>query len=704
MPLQRSSKIAIIVFLAVLIISAGLLRLVTTDSSASLNSASFADQLNGPLELTDNSVASALNNSSLFVLDFYYPGCGPCKFMNDTISELSNELQGQVQFGRMNARNKESSKTVKDYKISAYPTLLFFDEGGLVSRMKGNSSKSDLLAELRDLKPGLDASKVQLKPIVSTSASTSPSASTSSPSNTNSSTSSSPSSSTSPSASTYADITLAQLGANRPLQPMLIKDSDIDMAIKKYPNLVVVVTSVSCSACKFLNVTLEQLSSELKGQVAFGLIDAGKNEATKSKYNVTGYPTLLIYRDGNMVDNILGNRHKSVFVNELKRYYPNIDTSSVKVEQPASTSQGQARAPTTTTTSATQQNTGKSIPLISTGTKNPSQAMLITDATVNSAISQYPSLLVVVGFTGSCGYCKLFNVTVSELASELQGQAAFGLIDTQRNNETKTKYNITGVPTALIFKDGKLAGKVVGNKNKAIVVAKLLEIEPKLNTSKVKIVQVAATPKAPKLTPEQVCINMTKSDQPLLQAFVVSKCPFGLQMQRILADIISESKDTEEYLKVMYIGSVDAENNTIRAMHGEVEAQENLRQICIREEQPEKYWDYVRCYMREGKTAECLKSVSIDLNELDSCTNDSARGLAYAQKDFDLASEFKITGSPTMLMNNEIVKESNFATNTTNGRSPEAVKELLCCGFNKIPSFCSLKLNESRAATMFSNK
>ena len=79
------------------------------------------------------------------------------------------------------------------------------------------------------------------------------------------------------------------------------------------------------------------------------------------------------------------------------------------------------------------------------------------------------------------------------------------------------------------------------------------------------------------------------------------------------------------------------------AMHGEVEAQENLRQICIREEQTDRYWDYVRCYMKEGKTAECLESVSIDLKELDACTNDSARGLAYAQEDFDLATSFKIT-------------------------------------------------------------
>jgi len=42
---------------------------------------------------------------------------------------------------------------------------------------------------------------------------------------------------------------------------------------------------------------------------------------------------------------------------------------------------------------------------------------------------------------------------------------------------------------------------------------------------------------------------------------------------------------------------LDPVNNTIKSMHGAAEAQENLRQICIREEQSGKYWDYVRCYI-----------------------------------------------------------------------------------------------------------
>lgn len=508
---------AIIALIVISIASVTMMGCITNPSEPS-NSVSDPNQLYSPLELTDDSFASALNNSSFFVLDFYYPGCGPCKIMNNTTSQLSNELQGQIGFGRMNVREKENSQTVKKYKVSSYPTLLLFDEGVLVNRMKGNTSKSDLLAELRDLNPGLDTSKVMLQPNAA-------------------------------SASGY--IALAKLGEAKPTKPMLVTDSNIDSAVKKYPYLVIDGFTAWCEHCRPSNVTLEQLSSELQGQVAFGLIDIDKNRATKVKYNITSYPTLLIFKNGELAEKRIGTPPKSILVSELKKYYPDLNTSKVNLTQPRSAAQAQAAA-------------------------------------------------------------------------------------------------------------------------------------------------------KPKLTPEQVCINMTKSDQPLLQAFVVSKCPFGLQMQRIMADMIDQSSEMEEYLIVRYIGSVDEENNTIKAMHGDVEAQENLRQICIREEQPDKYWDYVRCYMREGKTADCLESVSVDVDELNSCTNDTSRGLVYSQEDFDLASKFKITGSPTMLMNDQIVKESDFATNTTNGRSPEAVKDLLCCGFNEEPSFCSRELNESRAATMFS--
>lgn len=737
MPVQRRSKIGIIAFLAVVVMFAALLRFIPIESSASLNSLSPPDQLNGPLELTDESLAFTLNNSSLFLLDLYYPGCGPCKFMNNTTLELSNELHGQVQFGRMNARNKENSRTVKDYKISAYPTLLFFDEGVLVNRIRGNTSKSDLLAAIKDLKPSLDTSRVK---IVQAAASSRPSSKpklTAGQACANITKSDEPLLeafvvsqcpfglqmqrimaeivSKSPQARDYLRVryigsvsndTITSMHgddeAQENLRQICIREEQPD----RYWDYVgcYMIEGKSAGCLKSSSADQGRLNACVNDS-SRGLTYAKEDFDLADKFNITGSPTLTlnnkIVSEFDFATNTTSARSPEA-IKELLCCGFNEEASFCTKQLNKAQAMTMFQVKAQASSAAKQQNAGKEIPLIKVGTKNPAQVMQITDATLDSAISQYQPMLVVVGYTDSCGYCKLFNVTISELASELQGQVAFGMIDAQKNDDSEAKYNMTAIPITLIFKDGKLSGSVIGNKNKSTIVAKLKGIEPELNTSAVKTAQAAAKPKAPRLTPEQVCVNMTKSDQPLLQAFVVSQCPFGLQMQRIMGNIIGESKDTEKYLKVMYIGSVDADNNTIKAMHGNEEAQENLRQICIREEQPEKYWNYVRCYMKEGKSAECQKSASLDVNDLNSCTNDSARGLVYAQKDFDLADKFKITGSPTMLMNDRIVKESDFATNTTNARSPEAVKQLLCCGFDKEPSFCSREMNESRMATMFS--
>lgn len=79
----------------------------------------------------------------------------------------------------------------------------------------------------------------------------------------------------------------------------------------------------------------------------------------------------------------------------------------------------------------------------------------------------------------------------------------------------------------------------------------------------------------------------------LLQtALTVSRC-------KEPSKAIAEIPELASNLSVRYIGAV--ENGKITAMHGDTEAQENLKQICIREEQKEKYWPYVSCYMQEAK-------------------------------------------------------------------------------------------------------
>ena len=99
-------------------------------------------------------------------------------------------------------------------------------------------------------------------------------------------------------------------------------------------------------------------------------------------------------------------------------------------------------------------------------------------------------------------------------------------------------------------------------------------------------------------TPPPASATLAKVDNTMLEGYVVSMCPFGLQFNRMADNAIANIPALADHVKVRYIGAVV--NGTITAMHGDKEAQENLRQICIRDEQPAKFWAYLSCFGKAG--------------------------------------------------------------------------------------------------------
>ena len=202
----------------------------------------------------------------------------------------------------------------------------------------------------------------------------------------------------------------------------------------------------------------------------------------------------------------------------------------------------------------------------------------------------------------------------------------------------------------------------------------------------------AAQQEQPKVT----CTDVKKDDTPKLTAFIVADCPFGLQMQRVMNKAIGEQPALGNVFDVKYIGAIT--EGKITSMHGDKEAQENLRQICIREEQKTRYWPYVACYMKEGKSSECLTQTGVNVGTVNACMTDAKRGNAFAQKDFDLQNKFNIGSSPTLLVNDsQIVSEFDFG-----GRTADALKQVVCCGSSTQGSYCSKALSTDQVATAFS--
>ena len=281
---------------------------------------------------------------------------------------------------------------------------------------------------------------------------------------------------------------------------------------------------------------------------------------------------------------------------------------------------------------------------------------------------------------------ELKTKTIPAIVTQLAGSGS--VVNSVNNLESKSgvysfdlDLTIGGQPqkfTSYMTKDGKIffaGGTILADLNKTEAAAG------------------GTAEAAVKLT----CGDVKKADAAKVTGYVVANCPFGLQMQRVMAKAISEQPALASVFDVKYIGSI--ENGKITSMHGDEEAQENLRQICIREEQKTLYWPYVSCYMKAaGQSASCLASTGVNISNVNACMTDAKRGNAYAQKDFDGATKFNIGSSPTLLVNDsQIVSEFDFG-----GRTADALKQVACCASSTEGAYCKTALSTDQIATSFS--
>jgi len=65
-----------------------------------------------------------------------------------------------------------------------------------------------------------------------------------------------------------------------------------------------------------------------------------------------------------------------------------------------------------------------------------------------------------------CQPCRLLAPTIDQIADEFDGKARVGKLDTDSNRAVAVKYNISAIPTIIIFKDGQVQKKFVGLTNR----------------------------------------------------------------------------------------------------------------------------------------------------------------------------------------------------------------------------------------------
>jgi thioredoxin 1 len=97
----------------------------------------------------------------------------------------------------------------------------------------------------------------------------------------------------------------------------------------------------------------------------------------------------------------------------------------------------------------------------------------VTDRTFMQEVLQSTAPVLVDVWADWCEPCKAIAPIVEALASEYEGQLKVMKLDVDENPRTASTYRVQSIPTLLVFKDGKLAERIVGAVPKKVIVDKL---------------------------------------------------------------------------------------------------------------------------------------------------------------------------------------------------------------------------------------
>ncbi len=101
------------------------------------------------------------------------------------------------------------------------------------------------------------------------------------------------------------------------------------------------------------------------------------------------------------------------------------------------------------------------------------EVLKVTDANFEAVVLQSKVPVLVDFWATWCGPCKQQAPIIEELAGLYNGRAVMAKLDVDQNKQSPAKYKIQGLPTLIIFKDGKIAKKLVGLTSKKDVAATL---------------------------------------------------------------------------------------------------------------------------------------------------------------------------------------------------------------------------------------
>ena len=109
-------------------------------------------------------------------------------------------------------------------------------------------------------------------------------------------------------------------GADWPSEPAEVSDGTFNDFIKKYPLVLVDCWAPWCGPCRAMSPVIDALAKEMEGKVAFGKLNTDMNPKIAMRFQIEAIPTLLVIKDGELAERIVGLKPKEDLARRLRAH------------------------------------------------------------------------------------------------------------------------------------------------------------------------------------------------------------------------------------------------------------------------------------------------------------------------------------------------------------------------------------------------
>ena len=103
-------------------------------------------------------------------------------------------------------------------------------------------------------------------------------------------------------------------------KPVDLTDSTFKQTIQNNPFVVVDCWAPWCAPCRMVAPVIEALALDYAGKILFGKLNVDENSGVATTFQIMSFPTLLVFKNGKLVDRIVGAQPRQMLEPKLSRH------------------------------------------------------------------------------------------------------------------------------------------------------------------------------------------------------------------------------------------------------------------------------------------------------------------------------------------------------------------------------------------------